>query len=173
MPPQAREDRAFLEAWNRYRTIPYIAYGDTVKEIRTLTGPNMVIRRELFDRVGFFDERLGPGRSGMSEDVEFSLRIARGGGRIGYEPRAAVYHAADWSRLNEASFRQRHLEQGRSRLLYKKSSLFTIVPNLGRSFLSYRWHSLFHNERKTYRALGRTYHYLAMLRQKLGISDAG
>ena len=171
VPPAFQEDEEFLKVWNRYRTIPYINYGSEVMEIYTLTGPNMAIKREVFDRVGLFDERLGPGRSGMSEDVEFAQRILRSSGRIGYQPKAAVYHEADWDRLNDAFFRKWHEQQGRSRLLYKKSSLLTIIPNLSRSLISYRWYSLFFNERKRYRALGRYYHYMAMLREKVRAFD--
>ena len=166
VPPAFQEDKKFLGVWNRYRTIPYINYGSKVMQIYTLTGPNMVIKREVFDRVGLFDERLGPGRSGMSEDVEFAQRMLGAGKRIGYEPRAAVYHEVDWDRLNEKFFRLWHEQQGRSRLLYKKSSMLSIVPNLSRAGFSYGWHSVFYRERKKYRALGRYYHYLAMLKEK-------
>lgn len=165
MPPAVRDDEKFLKAWNRYRTIPYINYGEQVMEIYTLTGPNMAIRREVFEKIGLFDERLGPGRSGMSEDVEFAQRIFKNNGRIGYQPKAAVYHEADWSRLTEEFFRTWHERQGRSRLLYKRSAIATILPNLLRSRLSYAWYSIFFNERKKYRALGRCYHYRAMLRR--------
>jgi len=171
MPPAVQADQNFLRVWNRYRTIPYINYGEQVMEIFTLTGPNMAIRREIFDRVGLFDERLGPGRSGMSEDVEFAQRMLSSGKRIGYEPAAAVYHEADWDRLNEEFFRKWHEQQGRSRLLYKNTSILSIVPNLSRSLLSYGWYSLFYKERKRYRALGRYYHYLAMFRQKFRSGD--
>lgn len=166
VPPAFQEDKKFLQVWNRYRTIPYINYGPQVMQIYTLTGPNMAFKREVFDRVGFFDERLGPGRSGMSEDVEYAQRLLRSGGRIGYEPKAAVYHEVDWDRLNEDFFRTWHEQQGRSRLLYKNSSVFTILPNLNRAFFSYAWYSLLCSERKKYRALGRYYHYLAMLKKK-------
>ena len=172
VPPVYQGDKEFLRAWNRYRTIPYINYGDRVMEIRTLTGPNMAMRRELFQKVGLFDERLGPGRSGMSEDVEFAQRILKSGGCIGYEPNAAVYHEVAWDRLTESFFRKWHEQQGRSRLLYKNNSIFTIIPNLNRSLFSYGWYSLFYDERKKYRALGRYYHYLAMLKEKLGISNS-
>jgi GT2 family glycosyltransferase len=169
VPPAFQEDKEFLKVWNRYRTIPYINYGSEVMEIHTLTGPNMAIKRQVFDRVGLFDERLGPGRSGMSEDVEFAQRMLSAGKRIGYEPKAAVYHGVDWDRLNEKFFQHWHEQQGRSRLIYKNNSSITIVPNLMRSLFSYGWHSIFSNERKKYRSLGRSYHYLAMLKSKLGI----
>lgn len=166
IPPEMQNDQKFLRSYHRYRTIPFVQYGPEVTEITTLTGANMAMRRELFPRVGLFDERLGPGRSGISEDVEFAQRIIRRGGRIGYEPKAAVYHEADWSRLTEEFFKLRHEQQGRSRLLYKENSIFTIIPNLMRSIWSLGWYSLVGKERKKYRAKGRYYHYKAMLQEK-------
>ncbi len=166
IPPEMQNNQEFLRAYHRYRTIPFVQYQPEVIEIRTLTGGNMAMRAELFSRTGLFDERLGPGRSGISEDVEFAQRILRSGGRIGYEPKAAVYHEVDWSRLTEEFFRLRHEQQGRSRLLYKKSSIFTIVPNLMRSVWTLGWYALVGNERRKYRAKGRYYHYRAMLLEK-------
>jgi hypothetical protein len=88
------------------------------------------------------------------------------GKRIGYEPRAAVYNEIDPTRLTEEFFRFRHEQQGRSRLLYKRSSLFSIVPNLLRSMWTFGWYSLTGPERKKYRAKGRYFHYRAMLLEK-------
>lgn len=166
IPPEMQNDQKFLENYHRYRTIPFVQYRSELKEIGTLTGANMAMRRELFSRVGLFDERLGPGRSGISEDVEFAERIIRHGVGIGYEPKAAVYHEGDWSRLTEEFFRFRHEQQGRSRLIYKRSSLLSIVPNLLRSVWTFGWYSLTGPERKKYRAKGRYYHYRAMLLDK-------
>jgi GT2 family glycosyltransferase len=166
VPLEMQNNEEFLRAYHRYRTIPFVQYGPEVMEIRTLTGANMAMRREVFSRVGLFNEQLGPGRLGISEDVEFAQRMIRHGKRIGYEPKAAVYHEVDWSRLTEEFFRLRHEQQGRSRLLYKENSIFGIIPNLIRAVWAYGWYSLAGNERKKYRAKGRAYHYKAMLLEK-------
>lgn len=55
-------------------------------------GANMAFRREVFAQVGLFDERLGAGASGCSEDSEMWYRIIAEGGRCRYEPTAVVYH---------------------------------------------------------------------------------
>jgi hypothetical protein len=68
--------------------------------------------------------------------------------------------------LTEEFFRQRHEQQGRSRLIYKKQSLLSIVPNFLRSIGTFGWYSLVGNERKKYRAKGRYFHYRAMLAVK-------
>jgi GT2 family glycosyltransferase len=55
-------------------------------------GANMAFRRKAFDLVGYFDERLGAGASGCSEDSEFWYRILAGGWNCRYEPAAVVFH---------------------------------------------------------------------------------
>jgi len=166
VPAEMQTNDEFRRAQNRYRTIHFVQYPPSMSEINTLTGANMAIRREVFERVGLFDERLGPGQSGMSEDVEFAQRMRAGGAKIGYQHDAGVYHEVDWSRLSEQYFRLRHEQQGRSRLLFKQQSLFSILPNVMRSMISFAWYSLKGHERKKYRAKGRFFHYRAMLLEK-------
>ncbi len=55
-------------------------------------GANMAFRREVFERVGGFDERLGAGASGCSEDSELWYRVLAEGGTCRYEPTASVFH---------------------------------------------------------------------------------
>ena len=167
MPPKDRDDPRLQKALQRYRTIDFIDYHyPPGTDIQTLTGGNIAVKRQVFDQVGLFNEKLGPGEAGISEDVEFAKRVLKAGKRIGYEPRAIVYNEIDWSRLTEEFFRFRHEQQGRSRLVYKRSSIFSIVPNLARSVGTFGWYSLLGKERKKYRAKGRYYHYRAMLLEK-------
>lgn len=64
-------------------------------------GANMAFRRSVFDRVGLFDERLGAGAAGCSEDSELWYRLLATGGACLYEPRAVVFHhhRSDWPGL--------------------------------------------------------------------------
>ncbi|HYF22042.1 MAG TPA: glycosyltransferase [Caulobacteraceae bacterium] len=64
-------------------------------------GANMAFRREVFERVGLFDEGLGAGASGCSEDSELWRRVLAAGGTCLYEPRAFVFHThrRDWAAL--------------------------------------------------------------------------
>ncbi len=55
-------------------------------------GANMAFRREIFDRVGGFDERLDVGAAGCNGDSEFWYRVLAHGGSCRYEPTAVVYH---------------------------------------------------------------------------------
>ena len=64
-------------------------------------GASMAFRRSAFERVGLFDERLGAGAAGCSEDSELWYRLLATGGACLYEPRAVVYHhhRSDWRGL--------------------------------------------------------------------------
>lgn len=55
-------------------------------------GANMAFRREIFDHVGWFDERLDVGASGCSGDSEFWYRILAEGYHCHYFPQLFVYH---------------------------------------------------------------------------------
>ena len=168
MRDEDRKDPQLQKALERYRTIDFIDYGSPPgADLKTLTGGNIAVRREVFQQVGLFDERLGPGRAGYSEDVEFAKRLLKAGMRIGYEPRVSVYNEMDPNRLTEESFRIRHERHGRSRLVQKNNSVFTIIPDLMRSIWTFGWYSLVGNERRKYRAKGRYYHYRAMLKEKI------
>jgi len=67
-----------------------LAEGPPVWEIGA--GANMAFRKSLFDRVGYFDERLDVGAAGCSGDSEIWFRILADGGNIHYSPRSVVYH---------------------------------------------------------------------------------
>lgn len=56
-------------------------------------GANMAFRRSRLVAIGGFDERLGAGAAGCSEDSELWYRLLEHGDRLVYDPRAVVYHA--------------------------------------------------------------------------------
>jgi cellulose synthase/poly-beta-1,6-N-acetylglucosamine synthase-like glycosyltransferase len=166
VPPSMQNDEQFLRLLNRYRTICYYGQpGLEVHEIVSLNGANIALRRELLNLIGLFDERIGPGASGTSMDVEFGERVLRAERRIGYESRSVVYHDVDWSRLTESYFKRRHELQGRSRAIYKRSGVFSSLANLLRATFGFFLYSALRNERKIYRSKGRIYHYRAMLKE--------
>jgi GT2 family glycosyltransferase len=108
---------------NRYRTIPNIDFGPQVENFHSLNGANFAVSRQALDIVGPFDERLGPGASGTSEDVDFARRLRQKGFRIGYMREAIVYHSVDPMRLTEDYFKIHHKQQGRSRVLMNDRAL--------------------------------------------------
>lgn len=59
---------------------------------RVGAGANMAFRSKIFDLVGNFNEILGAGASGCSEDSEIWYRILAEGWQCRYEPTAVVFH---------------------------------------------------------------------------------
>jgi GT2 family glycosyltransferase len=140
----------------REYNIPTVDYGEGICEIRGLTGTNMSFKREVFEQVGFFDPRLGPGAAGFSEDTEFSIRIRKAGFKIGYTPHAIVYHELDPSRYGREYNRRIEFRKGLSRSIYRNDSLaFRVIPNLVANCMRYGIYRLLRNQRKAYTAEGR------------------
>jgi GT2 family glycosyltransferase len=73
----------------------------------------------VFDRVGLFDPTLGvrPGRVVGSEETDLCYRLERAGGRLAYEPAAAVSHPVAAAKLTKAWFRKRAYHAGRTACL--------------------------------------------------------
>jgi GT2 family glycosyltransferase len=166
VPSSEAEDPHVKRLLDRYHTISRLEYGPEKQSLRSLNGANLVIFREVLDKIGHFDERLGPGAAGTSEDVELARRIVRAGFKIGYIHDAIVYHRVDRARLTDEYFKSLHRRQGFSRLVLENRGTLRIAAGLLRSFLQYCVYSLFGGERKRYRSKGRIYHYLAMLEAK-------
>jgi GT2 family glycosyltransferase len=80
---QAKQFDANFFAKHRSKGVPVWTIG---------AGANMGFRRQIFDDIGLFDERLGAGAAGCSEDSEFWYRILAAGWQCAYEPSAVVYH---------------------------------------------------------------------------------
>jgi GT2 family glycosyltransferase len=89
-------DRNYFEALKRYG-VPVWHIG---------AGANMAIRRSAFELVGDFDERLGAGAAGCSEDSEFWYRLLAAGWRCRYDPTAVVFHEhrSSWQELENQAY---------------------------------------------------------------------
>ena len=98
-------------------------------------GANMAFRRKIFDIVGDFDERLGAGASGCSEDSEIWYRILAKGLSCRYEPAAVVYH---YHRRELKSLKQQlyFYMRGHAMALLVQFSKHKHWGNLRRLFLS-------------------------------------
>lgn len=145
-------DRSRLREYN----IPVVDYGEKICEIRGLTGTNMSFKREVFEKVGFFDTRLGPGAAGFSEDTEYSRRIRKAGFKIGYTPHAVVYHELDPARYGRAYNRMVEYRKGRSRSIYRRDSIpFRVIPDLVANCLRYGLYRLTGRTQKAYKTEGR------------------
>lgn len=57
------------------------------------SGGNFAVRRDVWARLGGFDERLGAGSPGQAaEDMDFIYRMLAAGERVLYEPDAVIFH---------------------------------------------------------------------------------
>jgi len=109
--------------------LPIADHGDRVIEVRGVLGANMAFRATALVRVGLFDERLGPGAAGHEEETEMSARLARAGFRIGYAPRALVYHDVDPARADRARFLRIARERGRCRMLHESHRTLSVLAD--------------------------------------------
>lgn len=95
-------------------------WGEEVTEFHgTLCGTNMIVRAEVFKKVGGYSPELGPGGVGMFEDTEISLRMTQAGCRMIYAPQILVRHQWPKDRLTKAFLRSRFFGQGRAGAYYE------------------------------------------------------
>jgi GT2 family glycosyltransferase len=89
------EDRApgsFAPSTTR-ELVPVVYKGRVGRDV--LYSGNMALYRSALDRVGRFDERLGPGTSfPAAEDNDLGFRLLEAGYRIIFTPGALLYHRA-------------------------------------------------------------------------------
>jgi len=80
-------------------------------------GANMAFRRELFDRVGDFDTRLGIVGTKLFRDEETDLinRALRLGLKIAYDSTITVFHRIGTDRMQKAYFRKLMFDAGQGR----------------------------------------------------------
>ena len=109
--------------------LPIVDHGEEVIEVRGVLGANMAFRASALERVGLFDERLGPGAGGHEEETEISARLRRAGFRIGYAPRALVYHEVDAVRADRARFLRIARERGRCRMIHEAHPALPVIAN--------------------------------------------
>ncbi len=109
--------------------LPIVDHGERVIEVRGVLGANMAFRTQALARVGLFDERLGPGAAGHEEETEMSARLRQAGFRIGYAPRALVYHEVDPARADRARFLRIARERGRCRMLHERHRALAVIAD--------------------------------------------
>lgn len=69
-----------------------------------LVGASMGIRRDVFDRIGHFDEELGPGATGFGEETLLWLQMKEAGMRVCPVNDTFLIHRPDPSRLLRSSW---------------------------------------------------------------------
>jgi GT2 family glycosyltransferase len=108
-------------------------------------GASMAFRREIFDKVGWFDERLDVGAAGCSGDSEFWHRLLTHGLVCRYEPGAVAYHfhRREMAGLSSQIF---HYLRGHSAALMVQYERTGNIGNLKRAFIHlpawYAWRAI-------------------------------
>ncbi len=101
---------------------------DTARDVLFGTGAALLVRREVFEELGGFDERFFM----FCEDVDFGWRLNLRGYRVRYEPRSVAYHRHHVSLQGADPARETYLlERNALAALYKNVSdetLGTVLP---------------------------------------------
>jgi len=167
LPPEVT-DPELLARVARYRSLPLYDGGDAVGDGKGLAGCNMALRRRVFDVIGPFNERLGPGASGAHEDADLVARIHAAGLRIGYMPGAIIYHAVDPARFTADAFREFQRRMARS--LYALDPRHAWRKSAGRLpgiLIGFAWWSLWRNHARRTRAWARTILHMEVVRLRV------
>lgn len=124
LPDWDGSEPAWIHDRGRYRIyplpVPHFDLGSDPRVVEpgtvTPSGGNVVMRRELFDRVGPFSLELGPrGHNlGGAEDVEWMRRALAGGARLQYIPEMIQYHYVDPARLTVGYLMRKAYERSAS-----------------------------------------------------------
>jgi GT2 family glycosyltransferase len=85
-------------------------------------GGNMAFRREVFEKVGLFDPRLGrDGKRLLSnEEIDFFFRFHQQGLRVLYEPNALLHHRIPADRTKPEWVCSRYYWQGVSDIVFRQ-----------------------------------------------------
>ena len=97
-------------------------------KVRNGIGPNFSFKREVFNRVGYFNENLGFANKGrrmlQGEEAEFSIRVIRDfGNRIIHTNSAIVYHKVPARKTRIIYLLKRSFWQGYSKAVLEHKSL--------------------------------------------------
>lgn len=118
------QDRSF-----RHRLLEYLRRSATAesghgaREVASLAGANMALRRAAVERLGGWDSRFVFG----GEEEELFRRAREQGMRIIWDPRTLVEHAFDDS-VRDLVLRSHHYGRGNARMQAKHGGLPTLYP---------------------------------------------
>jgi glycosyltransferase involved in cell wall biosynthesis len=104
--------RDWMDSWHR------VSFASTEradgKPPENLVGANMAFSKRVLKAVPGFDTELGPGALGFADDSLFSRQILTAGFTLIHEPRSAVVHHFDESRLSRKNLLEVARKHGRS-----------------------------------------------------------
>lgn len=97
---------------------------DAIRAVDYIFGTAMLIRRKVFEKIGFFDESFFL----YLEDLDFCLRAQQAGIKLMFAPHAKVWHQVSASTLHNEALRRYHLVKSTMLFLGKHTSILTSVP---------------------------------------------
>lgn len=99
----------------------------------TIIGCNLAVRKNLFEKIGYFNERLGRrhGKLLSNEEVEFFMRILKAQGRIEFSDKIIVHHKVYPERTTMLYLLKRSWYQGVSDRLTYPVEIRKIFRRLG------------------------------------------
>jgi glucosyl-dolichyl phosphate glucuronosyltransferase len=126
------ETRLFFELMFSERDLP-----EGPIDAGEIYGPNMAIRRSVFDRGFRFDENIGPNALDpdypMGSESEFCLRVASAGVKCWFAKEARVYHIVRAAQLMDSAWAKRAYRCGRGRAyqMWQRGEIFAVpAPSL-------------------------------------------
>lgn len=129
--------------------IPRFDLGSMARRIDKSTpspgGGNLVLRRNVFERLRAFSVELGPrGHDlGGSEDIEFTRRARDSGEYIQYVPEMVQYHYADLERLRLPYLLRKTYQRSRSMARVKHTNPGRVPRYLWRQAATYLFNAAF------------------------------
>ena len=111
-----------------------------VIEVRNTYGVNMSFKREVFEKIGLFNEKLGFAKRGTSHmqgaEPEFALRMKRELGQgVIYNSEAIVYHKIPPWKVKLRTLLKRALYQGYSKALLRSLNITPGALNTEQKYL--------------------------------------
>lgn len=91
----------------------YVHWGDTPRRLTNLErlgGGNSVYPKEILEKIGGFDERLGRGANSLlsGEETQLQKRVEASGGYLFYHPGISIYHFVSKERIRPKWFYRRY-----------------------------------------------------------------
>jgi len=114
---------------------------DKIAEVRNTFGSNMSFKREVFEKIGLLNEKLGFAKRKTSymqgAEADFALRMKNKLGKgIIYNPKAVVYHKIPSSRTKPRILIKRAYYQGYSKALLRRRHSFPEALATEKSYLT-------------------------------------
>lgn len=96
---------------------------------KTIIGCNLIIKKSIFQNIGYFNTKLGRKNSKLisGEEIEFLKRAIRLGVKILFNPQIIVYHKVYPHRLTMKYLIERVFWDGKSNFIMKPTNYKTII----------------------------------------------